>query len=166
MINNMLISTIILREIKLSNIQAMESLLITIGAENVLTVTSRCAFPEQNITLKLKCTVTSPSGGSSTVWRGSFFNCPSENNKITFRHSRFVAGATETCTDGSIVGQSLSSDNGRFTSQLSVRVSTGIIGQYLNCKHDDGSTILPVGSVKMSAGWYTKITVTVQGCEV
>ena len=109
MINTMLISTVILREKKLSNIQAIESLLITIGAENVLTVTSRCVCSGQNITLK--CIVTSTSGGSSTVWRGSFVNCPSENNEITFRHSRFVAGATETCTDGSIVGQSLSSDN-------------------------------------------------------
>ena len=127
-----------------------------LGAENnTLTVTSGCACPGQNITLK--CIVTSTSGGSSTVWRGSFFHCPSENNEITFRHSRFVPGAMETCTDGSIVGQSLSSDNDSFTSQLSVRVSPGIVGQNLNCEHDDGSAILPVGSVKMSAGRYTKL---------
>jgi hypothetical protein len=89
------------------------------------------------------------------VWRGSFFNCPSENNEITFRHSQFVPGAMETCTRGSIVGQSLSSDNGRFTSQLSVGVSPDMIGQYLTCEHDDGSRILPIGSVRMSAGGCT-----------
>lgn len=88
------------------------------------------------------------------MWRGSFFNCPSENNEIAFRHSQFIAGATETCTDGSIVGQSLSSDNGRFTSQLTVRVSPEMIGQNLTCEHDDGSSIVPVGSIKMSAGRY------------
>ena len=96
----------------------------------------------------------STSGGSSTVWRGSFFNCPSENNEIAFRHSQFVAGAIETCTDGAIIGQSLSSDNGQFTSQLSVRVNPGIVGKYLTCEHDDGSSIIPVGSVKLSAGRY------------
>ena len=37
---------------------------------------------------------------------------------------------------------------------------------YLNCEHNDGSDILPVGSVKMSAGRYTRVTVTVQGCEI
>jgi hypothetical protein len=67
-------------------------------------------------------------------------------------HSQFAPGAMETCTDGSIVGQSLRSDNGRFISQLSVRVSPDMIGQYLTCEHDDGSNVLPVGSVKMSAG--------------
>ena len=88
------------------------------------------------------------------MWTGSFFNCPSENNEIAFRHSQFLAGATETCTNGSIVGQSLSSDNGHFTSQLTVRVSPGIVGQNLTCEHDTESSIVPVGSVKMSAGKY------------
>ena len=88
------------------------------------------------------------------MWRGSFFNCPSENNEVAFCHSQLIAGAMETCTNGSIVGQSLSSDNGHFTSQLTVRVNPDIIGRTLTCEHDDGSSILPVGSVKMSAGRY------------
>ena len=88
------------------------------------------------------------------MWRRSFFNCPSENNEIAFRHSQFVAGATESCTNGAIIGQSLSSDNGQFISQLSIMVSPDIIGQTLTCEHDDGSRILLIGSVKMTAGRY------------
>lgn len=46
----------------------------------------------------------------------------------------------------------LSSDNGQFTSQLSVRVSPDIVGENLTCEHNDGSRILPIGLVEMSAG--------------
>ena len=134
--------------------KATYCLLIITGAQNLLIVIRGCACSGHTITLK--CTVMSTSGGSSTVWRGSFFNCPSENNEIAFHHSQFIVGATETCTkfNGSIVGQSLSSDNGHFTSQLTVRVSPDIIGHNITCEHDNGSSILPIGSVKMSAGRY------------
>ena len=116
----------------------------------MLTITSGCACPGYNITLE--CTVLATSGGSSTVWRGTFFDCPSENNEIAFRHSQFIAGATETCKNGSIVGQSLRSDpdNNRFISQLSIRVSSDVIGQNVSCQHDDGSTILTIGSINIS----------------
>ena len=138
----------------MSNSHSSYCLSIITGAQNFLIVTRGCTCSGHTITLK--CTVMSASGGirSSTVWTGSFFNCPSENNEIAFRHSQFIAGAMETCTNGSIVGQSLSSDNGRFSSQLTVRVSPGIVGQNLTCQYDNWSSIVPVGSVKMSAGMY------------
>ena len=64
----------------------------SLGAQDMLTITSGCACLGHNITRE--CTVLATSGGSSIVWRGTFFDCPSENNEIAFCHSQFIAGMT------------------------------------------------------------------------
>ena len=86
-----------------------------------------------------------------TVWQGSAFNCTS--GEISLFHDRYESdeGAFGDCNNGDIVGRSLrvnSIDNNNSTvmsyvSQLSVTVSSNIIGKSIECIHDDGTTQTP-----------------------
>lgn len=60
-----------------------------------------CLCPED--ILAFVCRV---SAGAATIWRGSFFNCPDNRDKILLHHSTFKAGVTKTCNDGEVVAYS------------------------------------------------------------
>ena len=96
---------------------------------------SECTCPGFNVTYE--CTVMGTDAGF-TVWRGSAFNCAS--NDIILRHMRFasVEGAMGECNKGSIVGHSVTVEAGSFyISQLNVRVSPEVIGENIECILDD-----------------------------
>ena len=80
-----------------------------------------------------------------TVWRGSALNCAS--NEIALLHRRFtlVGGATRECNKGSITGHSLRVENGVYKSQLSIHVTSELIGATVICLHED-TNVTSVGS--------------------
>ena len=103
--------------------------------KNELIITSDCACPSYRVTYE--CTVQGTENGF-TVWRGSAFNCVS--NEITLRHRLFMSeqGALGECNGGSILGRSFRITGGSFyTSQLSVRVSPEVAGKTVECVLDD-----------------------------
>ena len=78
------------------------------------------------------------------VWRGSAFDFISE--EIVLLHDHFL-GAYGECNNGSIVGQSLKIENGHYTSQLLVNVTTAMIERSIECVYDDPSNITTGGSL-------------------
>ena len=119
------------------------------GLRNDMTTKSACTclgYPQTYV-----CAVVGEPGGT-TVWQGSAFNCTS--GEISLFHDRYESdeGALGDCNNGDIVGRSLravsSIDNNNSTvtsyvSQLSVTVSSNIIGKSIECVHDDGTTQTP-----------------------
>ena len=91
--------------------------------------------------LVFECCVT---GGDSTVWKGTLFDCPYRSNEIQFPHNEFNSFTIQTaaCSNGSvyIVGRSLSVQDNLYTSQLNVTFNytcskTGTI----ECARDNGT---------------------------
>ena len=69
-----------------------------------------------------------------TVWKGSALDCV--GNEITLRHRLFTSreGALGECNRGSVLGSSLRLEAESFyVSQLSVRNSTEVIGESIEC---------------------------------
>ena len=89
-------------------------------------------------TLTYQCTVT---GNGSTVWTGSAFICPSSNEEIVLLHSRFES-ANKSCTNGAIVGQSVSVVGNLYTSQLNVTVTPDTAGKTVVCISDNGTATM------------------------
>ena len=105
-----------------------------------------CVCP--GYTLIYECAVRGGSGGA-TVWRGSAFDCPL--NEITLLHSRFTSlnGTFGVCNNEAIVGMSLRAKDSCYTSQLTVKLSTDMVGESISCVHDDTSTNTAIGSTKI-----------------
>ena len=77
-------------------------------------------------------------GGSGTVWKGTAFNCVERNNEILLIHRRFgLDGAFGTCNNGTIIAQGIGVENDSYTSQLSIIVSSDVIGKSIECVYDD-----------------------------
>ncbi len=81
-------------------------------------------------------------GGGVTVWSGTAFDCPSNNNMIVLAHILYSGGtAAATCTSA-IRGVGTSVDNGTsgaelcYTSELSVTISANMDGQTVVCTRD------------------------------
>ena len=102
---------------------------------------SDCICPGHVVTYE--CTAV---GGGTTVWRGSAFSCPSRT--IPLRHSQFSASGTiiGVCNDGAITAHEVTSINNSFTSQLNVTISESVIGETVQCAHDNIDTITVIGS--------------------
>ena len=100
---------------------------------------SKCVCPGDVLTYE--CTVV---GGSSTVWTGNAFICPS--NEITLLHSHFES-ITHLCNNGSIVGRSLAVEGNNYTSQLKVTVTPDIAGKTIMCISDNGTTTMLIFSL-------------------
>ena len=109
---------------------------------------SDCVSPGYCSTLTFECTVT---GGSGTVWRGTAFSCGNSNDEIVLLHGRFVNGTLGTCNKGTIVGQDIRVENDTYyTSQLSVLVTSDIIGKSIECVlesyNNASTTVVVIGS--------------------
>ena len=98
-------------------------------------LTSGCVCPGD--TLSYECTVT---GASTTIWRGSAFNCY-RYNEIVLLHSRFDTGTYGTCNNGAIVARGLSIEGNNYTSQLNVSVTPNTVGKTIECGSDNGLRI-------------------------
>ena len=107
-------------------------------------------------TVTYECTVVGDNGGI-TVWMGDFFRCPNSKREIGLLHSDFTSvqggGAYSiwTCNNGNVVERIVRAENGRYTSQLNVTLTSDIIGQSIECAYDNG-TIHRVGSLCVTAG--------------
>ena len=100
-----------------------------------LTLRSECVCPGYN--LVYECTVKGRPEGA-TVWQGTAFDCLS--NEITLLHNRFNNGTVGVCNNGAVVGKSIGIKNGCYTSQLTFKLSTDMIGESVVCIHDDTTT--------------------------
>ena len=107
-------------------------------------------------TLTYECTVVGDRGGI-TVWMGDFFRCPNGKKEIGLLHSDFTNGQaggvynTQTCNDGNVVGRIIRVENGVFTSQLNVTLTSDIIGRSIECAYDNGTTHR-IGSLNLTTG--------------
>lgn len=95
-----------------------------------LSVNNDCIRPCDTVTYE--CTVNGDQGGF-TVWAGDFFYCSSGKRVIELQHMPTRVGDTpeftdRTCNNGNIVGRIIRVENGSFTSQLNVTLTSDIIG--------------------------------------
>ena len=102
---------------------------------------SDCICPGHVVTYE--CTAV---GGGTTVWQGSAFSCRSR--AISLRHSQFNGSGAivGVCNDGAIMAREIMSINSSFTSQLKVTISESVIGENIECVHDNVGTITVIGT--------------------
>ena len=125
-----------------------------------LTLTSRgktCTCPGD--VLIYECTVMSTSIGF-TIYKGNpaFFDCtgPSgignSSDQLGLHHRKFDQGVVQHCNNGAVVGMSLTSENGSYTSQFNVTVSSEqlLAGGMIECLHDNGSHVSVVGAANIT----------------
>ena len=114
------------------------------AANNGLSVPAnvRCSCPREF--LVFNCTI---MDGGITLWRGTAFNCPSDNDEIILRHSQYASGsASGECNSGAITGHSLQNVvNNRFTSQLNITSSAALNRRSVECAYDDGQQTSRIG---------------------
>ena len=73
-------------------------------------------------------------GGSSTLWRGSAFDCQQDGSVITLRHTQFESNqAFGICSNGDIIGRGLEAMNNCYTSQLNVTVRESFNNKSVQC---------------------------------
>ena len=102
------------------------------------------------------------SQGDSTVWKvTNLSGC--DGNVITLQHNRFGNGTFLKCNDGTITGESImrvdskdyiSSSNDSVTlslyvSRLIVAVQPNMVGNIIECSHDNGSISLEIGNISL-----------------
>ena len=67
-------------------------------SNSAFTIVNDCTCP--GYYSQYECTVT---GGIATVWKGTVFNCPSNDDEIVLLHAHSTESA-ETCNNGAIIG--------------------------------------------------------------
>ena len=87
-------------------------------------------------------------GIGSTIWRGTIFDCPSNDNEIVLLHSQFGSNrAFGTCNNRAVIGQSVGiMENDCFTSQLLVTVSGNMNNNTVDCVHNSVTGLVIVGT--------------------
>jgi hypothetical protein len=94
-------------------------------------------------------------GGTTTIWRGSAFNCPLDGSEITLRHSLFVTNqAIGICNDGDISGRGLGAVNNCYTSQLNVTVRESFNNKTVQCifNSNEGMRIISESVLRVVSG--------------
>ena len=94
-------------------------------------------------------------GYGATIWRGSALDCSSSTNEIVILRSDSV-NRSITCNNGEIyiVGHLVRRENNSYVSQLSVSVSSEVIGRNISCYHEVGIDTIEIGTsqLEISAG--------------
>ena len=95
-----------------------------------------------------------------TVWRGTALG-KCEVQEISLRHDRFTepTGARESCNNNSIVGQSLIVENGLYTSELNVTITSDNVGKTITCAYYNVTEITTVGLLNISLTGETTIII-------
>ena len=95
--------------------------------------------------------------GGSTVFRGLptrslFVDCTGSQGRIVLPHSLFSLpqGIKKSCNNGAIIARSLHGGNRIYTSQLSVTVTPELIGDVIECAHDNGTDIIDVVGIAIN----------------
>lgn len=86
-------------------------------------------------------------GVGSTVWNGTLFYCPAQNNEICLLHSSFDE-MTMYCntTNRSVAVHAIKSENLCFTSQLTFSADAGVNQSTVTCVHDNEVDLRIIGS--------------------
>ena len=91
------------------------------------------------------------NGLGFTIWQGSAFDCPAQLNRILLHHTSFASGIMGLCNGGTIVGHSLGVSGSVYTSQLTVSVTSNMIGRMIECAYSPmGVTITPINSTTIA----------------
>ena len=71
-----------------------------------------------------------------TIWQGTALD-ECVDQELSLRHNRFTEpmGARESCNNNSIVGQSLRVENGLYTSELNVTITSDNVGKNITCAY-------------------------------
>ena len=117
-----------------------------------------CICPDDIVTYE--CTVIGNYGGFTLWMMGDFFHCSSGKQLIELAHSQLTnvqgggASSTLICNDGNIAGRLIRVENGTFTSQLNITLTTDIVGRSIECAYDNGpgTSIRRVGSLNLTTG--------------
>ena len=89
----------------------------------------------------------------ATLWKGSAFNCTSQEIILTHGQFSHMNGAQGECNSGSIIAHSISVENGSYVSQLKVNVTSNLIDKSIECSYDDnGGNKALVGSLNITKG--------------
>ena len=73
-------------------------------------------------------------GGTTTLWRGTALDCPTDGSVITLRHSQFMTNqAFGLCSNGDIIGRGIRVVNNCYISQLNVTVRESFNNKTLQC---------------------------------
>ena len=118
-----------------------------------------------------ECTVQSVFGGA-TVFRAkppsSFVSCTgSQKELIIFFHSQFNwshHGVNRTCNNGTVINRNFGVENRTYTSQVSITVTSELIGITIECVHDNGTSRYGVGSSTIPNTGIIKNTMYVHIC--
>ena len=94
-------------------------------------------------TLTFECTA---KNGLLTIWRGSAFNCASNNNEIVLINSSI---GDQTCNNEMITGQVTRHEGNNYISQLNVILTSDLIGQIIECASYNGSHIMAISSTTL-----------------
>ena len=113
--------------------------------DNQLALKNGCTCHGYNLTYE--CTVVGrPS--EITIWRGSALsNC--QNNELSLLHRQFKTASTS-CDNPSIVAMGRDTDNGSYTSQLTIMVTDDVIGKSVECAHYDNNITTTIGSLNIT----------------
>ena len=87
-----------------------------------------------------ECRVT---GNGPIIWKGVAFDCSTFNNEIVIISSLLTNGS---CNNGAIVGRLVRVENDSYTSQLTVTVSSDMIGRNISCFHEIGAYVNLIGT--------------------
>ena len=74
-----------------------------------------------------------------------------QGGEISLQHLHFLQ-ATGSCNNGAIVGRGVAENNfnDRFTSRLSVTMTSELVGRTVTCFVDDGATVTSIGTLTLS----------------
>ena len=140
---------------------------IIIFCSIVYCVLSDCGSEENNITevssrvvchgetISLKCQV---QGSGTTVWKGSTFDCPHQNNELALLRNQLNNSDQKQCySNGSTTkayAKIITSDENCSTSQLNVTIKLFNLEQLImniTCEHDNGTNAEPIASYSIAA---------------
>ena len=86
-------------------------------------------------------------GEGAITFRGTAFECSDAGNEIVLFHSTTAQGE---CNNGAMVGRVIRTGNNSYTSQLTVTVTTEMIGRNISCVHDNGVSAYVIGSSQLA----------------
>ena len=114
------------------------------GTKVGLLQVSDCICPDY--TVVYVCTIMG-GDGDHTVWKITAFD---DCLNVILVHNEFEM--IKTCNNKSVVAKGISLSEGYYTSQLNLTVSHDIIGQSIECIHDDtdGGTLKTIGKMTVS----------------
>ena len=137
-------SVFFLHKLMLYYIMIMGSFLGSTPGTNSLVAVNSCTC--EGYVQIYECRVT---GYGATIWKGTALDCHSSTNEIVILPSDSV-NRSITCNNGEIVGRLVRRENNSYVSQLSVSVSSEVIGGSIGCYHEVGVDALEIGTLRLA----------------